>query len=389
MKSANSIFASLPTTIFEVMSRLAMEHGAVNLGQGFPDGNGPDDVRAKAEIFLSDRPNQYPPMMGVPELRQAVADHGRRFYSLDIDWQRETMVTSGATEALAAAFTALITPGDEVLLLQPLYDAYAPLVRRAGGVVKLLRLQPPHWRLDADQLAAAMTPSVRMVVFNNPLNPTGSVFSDSDLQTLAAACVRCDAIAVSDEVWDSITFDGQAHRPLAAYPGMRERTIKIGSAGKMFALTGWKVGFACGPENLLEVVARAHQYTTFSTPPNLQTAVAYALESCRDWFVSMPLALQRSRDRLAANLQSDGWAVLHSAGTYFLNLDLAASGVRVDDRTFCDRALTEFGVAGIPVSSFYENDPVATVVRLCFAKSDAVLDTAAERLGAARRHLSA
>ena len=381
---ANPIFANLPTTVFEEMSGLAREHGAINLGQGFPDDPGPEAIRAKAADVVMNGYNQYPPMAGLPELRQAVAGHYARTQGLDLDWTSEVTITSGATEALAAAFFGLIQPGDEVVVFQPLYDAYLPLIRRAGGVPRLVKLSPPNWRFDRAMLEAAFTPATRFVVLNNPINPAGAVLPDADLALLAEFCVRHDAIAICDEVWEQVVFDGAVHRPLMAYPGMRERTVKIGSAGKMFGLTGWKVGFLCAAPVLTHVLSRTHQFLTFTTPPNLQAAVAFGLENSGDWFEAMPKALQRSRDRLAAGLQREGFAVLPSQGTYFLNVDLAASGVTEDDRAFALRAVREAGVASIPVSALYEEDHVTTILRLCLAKKDETLDAGVERLAKAR-----
>ena len=378
------VFENLPTTVFERMSGLARRHGAINLGQGFPDDQGPLPVREAAARALIEGSNQYPPMRGLPELRAAVAGHYARVQGLSLDPDTEIVVTSGATEALAAAFTALISPGDEVVLFQPLYDAYLPLVRRAGGVPKLVRLSPPHWRFDRAMLDAAFTDRTRLVVLNSPLNPAGVVTPDEDLALLAEFCVRHDAIAVCDEVWEAVVFDGRRHRPLMDFAGMRERTVKIGSAGKLFGMTGWKVGFLMAAPALSKALAAAHQFLTFTTPPNLQAGVAWGLENHRAWFDAMPAAMQRSRDRLTAGLRAAGYAVLESQGTYFLNVDLAASGVTVDDVTFCERAVAEFGVAAIPVSAFYAEDPVRNVVRLCFAKADATLDAAVERLARAR-----
>ncbi|WP_168076209.1 aminotransferase [Caulobacter sp. SSI4214] len=379
------VFDNLPTTIFERMSGLARQHGAINLGQGFPDDQGPLPVRQAAARALIEGSNQYPPMRGLPELRAAVAGHYARRQDLSLDPDTEIVVTSGATEALAAAFTALISPGDEVVLFQPLYDAYLPLVRRAGGVPKLVRLAPPHWRFDRAMLEAAFTERTRLVVLNSPLNPAGIVTPDEDLALLAELCVRHDAIAVCDEVWEAVVFDGRRHRPLITVPGMRERTVKIGSAGKLFGMTGWKVGFLMAAPPLAKALAAAHQFLTFTTPPNLQVGVAWGLDNHRAWFDEMPVALQRSRDRLTAGLRDASYVVLDSQGTYFLNVDLQASGVTVDDATFCERSVVEHGVAAIPVSAFYAEDPVTTVARLCFAKADATLDEAVERLAKARR----
>jgi aspartate/methionine/tyrosine aminotransferase len=378
------VYADLPTTIFEEMSGLARQTGAINLGQGFPDDAGPMALRQKAGEALITGTNQYPPMRGLPALRQAAAAHYGRTQGLDLDWESEIVVTSGATEALAAAFLSLISPGDEVVLFQPLYDAYLPMVKRAGGVPKLVRLTPPHWRFDRTMLEAAFSDRTRMVVLNTPLNPAGVVTPDEDLALLAQFCVKHDAIAVCDEVWEAVVFDGREHRPLIGYPGMRERTVKIGSAGKMFGMTGWKVGFLCAAPALTKALAGAHQFLTFTTPPNLQEAVAFGLHEPGDWFEAMPAGLQRSRDRLAAGLRDAGFVVLDSGGTYFLNVDLKASGIDEDDRTFALRAVRDHGVASIPVSAFYAEDPVRHILRLCFAKADDTLDEAVERLAKAR-----
>ncbi len=380
---ANPIFASLPTTVFEEMSSLARAHGAINLGQGFPDAPGPEAVRAKAAEAVMNGYNQYPPMAGLPELRQAVADHYNRAQALDFE-SGEITVTSGATEALAACFLGLIQPGDEVIVFQPFYDAYLPMIRRAGGVPRLVSLTPPHWRFDRAMLDAAFTPRTRMVVLNNPVNPTGVVLPDADLALLAEFCIAHDVIAVCDEVWEQVVFSGARHHPLIGYPGMRERTVKIGSAGKMFGLTGWKVGYLCAAPSLTHALSRTHQFLTFTTPPNLQTAVAWGLQNAGDWFRDMPLGLERSRDRLTDGLRREGFAVLPSQGTYFLNVDLSASGIEEGDRDFCLRAVKDAGVAAIPVSAFYEADPVTTIARLCFAKADSTLDEGVTRLARAR-----
>lgn len=382
------IFANLPTTIFEVMSGLARETGAINLGQGFPDEPGPLAIREAAARACVDGPNQYPPMAGLAELRQAVADHYNARQGLDLDWAREVTVTSGATEALAAAFLGLIEPGDEVVVIQPAYDAYLPMIRRAGGVPRLISLAPPHWRLTREALETVFSERTRLVALNNPLNPAAVCFAEEDLALLAEFCVRYDTVAVCDEVWEAVVFAPNRHRPLIAFPGMRERCVKIGSAGKMFALTGWKIGFLCAAPALTQVLAKTHQFLTFTTPPNLQTAVAWGLRNSGDWFAAMPAALARSRDRLAAGLAREGFAVLDSQGTYFLNLDLPASGIEAGDAAFCMAAVRAHGVAAIPVSAFYETAPVATIARLCFAKADATLDEGVRRLARAREAMA-
>jgi aspartate/methionine/tyrosine aminotransferase len=379
----NPVFASVPNTIFDTMSGLARTHGAINLGQGFPDQPGPEDIRARAAEALMTGSNQYPPMRGLPELREAVAAHYNACQGLDLGAE-EVVVTSGATEALAAALLALLSPGDEVVLFEPMYDAYLPLLRRAGATARFVRLQPPQWRLTEDALEAAFTERTRVVVLNNPHNPAARVFDAEEIALLARACVRHDVIALTDEVWEHVRFDGAAHRPLMAEPGMRGRTVKVGSAGKIFSMTGWKVGWACAAPGLIGPITAAHQFLTFTTPPNLQSAVAWGLAKPAAWFEAMRAGYQRSRDRLTAGLEAAGFAVIPSQASYFACIDLAASGIDLDDEAFCRRAVEAYGVAAIPVSAFYAAEPVRTVVRLCFAKADDTLDTGVERLARAR-----
>ncbi|GGF74065.1 aminotransferase [Azorhizobium oxalatiphilum] len=387
LASLNPIYAALPTTVFEVMSGLARHHQAVNLGQGFPDDPGPLDVRQKAADAVVNGWNQYPPMMGLMELRQAAADHYRHWQGLELDPETEIMVTSGATEALAGALMALIEPGDEVVLFQPLYDAYLPLVQRAGGIPRLVRLEPPSWRITEEKLAAAFSPRTKLVLFNNPQNPTGIVHSREEMQLIADFCARYDSLVVSDEVWEHIIFDGRRHLSMMSLPGMRARTVKISSAGKIFGMTGWKVGIVMAQPELMKVLGKAHQFLTFTTPPNLQSAVAYGLTKDDAYFEDMRAGLQRSRDRLAKGLSDLGFPVLPSAGTYFLSVDLAAIDPKLDDEAFCLNLVKNHGVAAIPVSAFYAQDAVRSVVRFCFAKQDATLDAALERLAGALRNV--
>ncbi len=378
----NPLYASLPTTIFETMSARARATGAINLGQGFPDAGWPQDVLDKAAAALLTGSNQYPPMAGTPDLRRAIADHYRAHQAVDLDWESEITVTSGATEALAAALLALITPGDEVVLFQPLYDAYLPLVRRAGGVPRLVRLAPPHWQFDAEDLAAVFGPKTRVVLINNPLNPSASTFDRASLELLATFAAAHDAVVISDEVWEHVVFDGAAHTSVLAVPALRDRAVKIGSGGKIFALTGWKVGWMCAAPGLTRALARSHQFLTFTTPPNLQAGIAHGLAKDPGWFAAMRAGFERSRDRLVAGLSAAGYAMLPSAGTYFVSIDLAASGIALGDVAVADR-LIGAGVASIPVSAFYADDPVTSTLRLCFAKQDDVLDGAIARMAAA------
>jgi N-succinyldiaminopimelate aminotransferase len=379
----NPLFANLPTTIFTRMSALAVEHGAVNLGQGFPDFGWPDDVVARAAEALVSGSNQYAPMPGLPELRRAVAGHYRAHQGMETE-PDSVIVTSGATEALAASLMALIEPGDEVLLFQPLYDAYLPLVLRAGGAPRFVRLTPPGWRITEEALAVALTPRTRLVVFNNPHNPSSRAFDEGELGLLAEACVRHGAIALTDEVWEHVVFDGRSHVPLASLPGMAGRTVKVGSAGKIFSLTGWKVGWVVAPPELAGPISKAHQFLTFATAPNLQSAVAYGLAKDAAWFEAMREDLAASRDLLVAGLGEAGFATLPAEGTYFVGIDLPASGIESDDATFCERAVREAGVAAIPLSAFYAEEPVTSVVRLCFAKRAETLAAGVERLRAAK-----
>ncbi|WEK52514.1 MAG: aminotransferase [Candidatus Kaistia colombiensis] len=382
MKPTNPVFTGLPTTIFEVMSRLAIEHGSINLGQGFPDVDGPEDVRRAAAEALIAGPNQYPPMMGVPALRQAVAAANKRFYGLDVDWKTEVLVTSGATEALADIFTAIIEPGDEIVVIEPLYDCYLPLIRRAGGVAKLVRVTPPNWELDTDALAAAFSDRTKAILVNNPMNPAAKVFSRDELAFIAELCVRHDAYAICDEVYEHIVFDGREHIPLMTLPGMRERAIRIGSAGKTFSLTGWKVGYVTATPRLLDPIAKAHQFTTFTTPAALQQAVAYGLGKGDDYYASLAGDLAKKRDRLAAGLAALGFGVVPCAGTYFVTADFSPLGLSGSDAELCQRMTVEAGVTAVPVSAFYDGDAPATFVRFCFSKRDEILDGALERLGA-------
>lgn len=381
----NPLFSALPTTVFDIMSGLARETGAVNLGQGFPEDDGPRDVCEAAAAAILAGPNQYPPMRGLPALREAVAEHYRRLGGIDLDWRTEVTITSGATEAIAAALFAVVSPGDEVVVFEPMYDAYAPLIRRAGGTPRPVRLSPPMWTVTEEELAAAFTSRTRAVMLNTPLNPTASVFDDEMLTRVAALCVQHDAIAISDEVWEHVVFDGVRHRSMLSAPNMRERTIKIGSAGKIFGMTGWKVGFVCAAPPLTDVIAKAHQFLTFTTPPHLQTAVAYGLGKDISHFDAMREGYARSKARLELGLAAEGFVTLPCVGTYFLNMDIRASGISVADSEFAIRAVKEAGVAVIPLSAFYERDGDTRFVRLCFAKRDETLDRGIEALARARR----
>lgn len=380
MRPANTIMANLGTTVFEVMSRLAMEHGSINLGQGFPDEDGPRDIRQVAADALVEGPNQYPPMTGLAELRQAIAAHAQRFYGLDYDWQSEIVVTSGATEALADCFLALLNPGDEVVLLEPLYDSYPPMIERAGAVPRYVTLEPPEWELDPVALEEAFTPRTRMILLNSPMNPAARVLTMAELELVRRLVIEHDVICLCDEVYEHLLFDGLEHRPIASLDGMRERTLRISSAGKIFSLTGWKVGWIEGPAELMAAVMKAHQFVTFTTAPNLQKAVAYGLAKEAAYYTDLATALQSKRDRLACGLAKAGFPVLPCQGTYFINADITPFGIAGGDEAFCRLITEKAGVTAVPVSAFMRKGSIDTLIRFCFCKKDDILDAAADRL---------
>ncbi len=381
MKPTNHIYTGLPTTIFEEMSRLAVANDAVNLGQGFPDTDGPEELLKFAAEALVRGPNQYPPMLGLPALRQAVARSWKRFQALDLDWQSEVLVTSGATEALSDCINALVEPGDEVILIEPLYDCYLPLVRRAGATPKIVRVTPPDWTLDRQQLAAAFSPQTKAILLNNPHNPAARVYSRDELAMIAALANRHDTYVIADEVYEHIVFDGARHTSVLAVDGLRDRALAIGSAGKTFSVTGWKVGYVIGNPVLLEPVIKAHQFTTFTTPPNLQQAVAAGLAMSDDYFTGLSGRLQAKRDRLAAGCADLGFGVIPCAGTYFLTVDVRPLGLNGDDTALARQMTTQAGVASVPVSAFYGDNPPRQYLRFCFCKRDQVLDEAVSRMG--------
>ena len=382
MKSPNALLSATGTTIFTVMSALAARHGAINLGQGFPDTDGPEDVLRAAAAALLDGRNQYPPMTGVPELRQAVAAANARFYGLTVDPDTEVVVTSGATEAITASLMALLDPGDEVVLIEPLYDTYLPVVRLLGAVPRLVRLQPPAWELPRAELAAAFGPKTKAILFNTPMNPTGKVFTGDELAFIAGLLARHDAYAVCDEVYEHLTYDGWRHIPLMTLPGMRERCLRIGSAGKTFSLTGWKVGYITACPALATVAAKAHQNLTFTTPPNLQRAVAVGLAKDDSYFQGLAADLAVKRDRLAEGLARIGFGVLPVQGSYFITADFAPLGWNGDDVSFCRHITEHAGVTAVPVTAFYEGEAPSHYARFAFCKRPEVLDAALGRLAA-------
>ena len=387
MSRIHPVYDAMAPTIFEHMSGLANAHGAINLGQGFPDGPPSSDMAEAAARALREKSNQYPPAFGLVELRDAICGFYRRRQGLELV-RDQIIVTSGATEALAASLLALVGPGDEVILFQPAYDSYAPVIRRAGGTPVSVGLIPPGWHYDSAALERAITPRTRLLMFNDPLNPAGKVASEGELAMIADACRRHDLIAICDEVWEDVRFDGVAHKSLMAMPGMADRVVKIGSAGKIFGLTGWKVGWLSAAPALARAIGRAHQFLTFTTPPALQWAVAEGLDRPDAWFAAQRAGWAAARERLARGLADAGFVVLPSEATWFLCIDLAASGITLDDRTFSERAVREAGVASIPVSALFEGEGPRHILRLCFAKDAAILDEAVARLAKFRDELA-
>ena len=383
----NPLYVEMKTSVFERMSALAARHGAVNLGQGFPDFGWPEEILDAAARALKDGSNQYPPSRGLPELREAVAAHYARHHGLAVSAEH-VCVTSGATEALGAAILAAVSPGDEVVIFTPAYDSYAPMIRRAGGFPIEVALQPPEWRVDRERLNSAIGPRTRAILFNNPHNPAGRLFETDDLEAIAAIAREHDLLVISDEVWEHVLLDGQRFVPLASLPEIAERTIKIGSAGKIFSLTGWKVGLMVAAPDLASVVARAHQFLTFSTAPNLQAAVAYGLNEGDAWIAPMQQRFARARDRMTEGLRGAGFAVLDAGSTYFLCVDLERSGLAMDDESFAIAAGERAGVAVVPLSAFAEEDPLRHLARLCFGKRDETIDAGVAAMAKAKEILA-
>jgi N-succinyldiaminopimelate aminotransferase len=368
------------TTIFAEMSALAAATGAVNLGQGFPDTDGPREMLDAAVAAINGGRNQYPPGPGAPELRAAVAAHQGRFYGLDVDPDREVLVTAGATEAIAAVVLALCEPGDEVVTFEPYYDSYAATIALAGAVRRTSVLRFPDFTVDEDSLRAAFSPRTRLVLLNSPHNPTGKVFSRAELELVCALAREHDAWVVTDEVYEHLVFDGAEHVPVATLPGMAERTVTISSGGKTFSATGWKVGWLHGPEAAVTAARTVKQFLTYVASGPFQPAVAVALGLGDEVYDGLASSLQAKRDLLCEGLQAGGLQVTRPAGTYFVIADAAPLGV-TDALDFCRRLPSLCGVVGVPVSVFHDDvDAARTLVRFAFCKRDDVLHDAVDRL---------
>jgi N-succinyldiaminopimelate aminotransferase len=370
----------LGTTVFAEMTALAERTGSINLGQGFPDRDGPEEVSEAAVTAIRAGQNQYPPGPGIPELRTAIAGHQGRFYGIDLDPDTDVLVTAGATEAITAALLGLCEIGDEVVVFEPFYDSYGAAIALAGAQRRVVPLEPPDWSFDPDRLAASITPRTRLILLNSPHNPTGKVFSAPELETIARCCVDHDLLAVTDEVYEHLVFEGR-HVPLCTLPGMAERTLTVSSAGKTFAFTGWKIGWACGPAPLVAAVRTVKQFLTYVNGAPFQPAVAAGLGLPDDYFAGAAKALQAGRDRLCAGLAEAGFDVFETHATYFAIAGVAGFGVG-DGVEFCRTLPERCGVVAVPAAAFYD-DPrqPRPLVRFAFCKQADVLDEAVSRLG--------
>jgi N-succinyldiaminopimelate aminotransferase len=374
----------IPPTIFAEMSALATRTGALNLGQGFPDVDGPAEVLAAASSALAGGANQYAPGIGVPALRRAIAAHQRRHYGIELDPDTEVAVTTGCTEGVAAALLGLVDPGDEVVLLEPYYDSYPAMLQVAGAVRRPLTLRSPDFRPDLDALRAAVTPRTRLVLLNSPHNPTGTVLTRAELQVVADLAIEHDLVVVTDEVYEHLVFDDREHVPIATLPGMAERTLTLSSVGKSYSLTGWKVGWATGPAALVGAMTAAKQWLTYTSGAPLQPAVAVALDEHADFPRDLAHDLQERRDLLVAGLGAAGLSTTVPEGTYFATSDVAALGWR-DSAEFCQALPERAGVVAIPVQGFYD-DPAGAgqhLVRWAFCKERELITEATARLAAA------
>ena len=376
-------------SVFIEMSRLAREHGAVNLGQGFPDFSGPEFAKEAAKAAIAADHNQYAPSHGTPRLRAAVAADWSARFGREVDPEREVTVTSGATEAIFAALQAFLGPGDEVIAFEPFYDSYLPSAVLAGARLRPVTLRPPTWTFDPAELVATFRPTTKALLLNTPHNPTGKVFCEAELTTIARLAAEHDVVVIADEVYDRIVYDDHRHIPLATLPGMWERTLTINSTGKAFSMTGWKIGYAVGPAPLTAALRAVHQFVTFASATPFQEAMATAMETAATtgYYDDLGAAYRRRRDLLRRAVEEAGLPTLPIAGSYFLMADLAQTGF-ADDVAFCRWLTTEVGVAAVPPSAFYADPTRAPLLaRFCFAKQDATLALAAERLADLRNRL--
>lgn len=374
-----SRLAGIAPTIFSTMSALAVRTGSVNLGQGFPDTDGPASLLMAAAAAVAGGHNQYAPGTGVPELRSAIARHQQRHYAIELDPDRQVCVTTGCTEGVAAALLGLVEPGDEVVVLEPYYDSYVAMLQMAGAVRRSVTLRAPDYRLAADELRSAISPRTRFMLLNTPHNPTGTVLTDAELAAVAEIAVEHDLVVITDEVYEHLVFDDHVHRPISTLPGMADRTLTLSSAGKSYSVTGWKIGWATGPAHLVGSVLAAKQWLSFSSGTPLQHAVAHALDHEPDWPRELARSLQGRRDLLCAGLADLGLAPRVSEGTYFALTDVAHLGWD-DGLSFCEALPDRAGVVAIPAQAFHDSDAGRHLVRWAFCKEPDVIEDGLRRL---------
>ena len=367
------------------MTELSIKNNAINLGQGFPDEDGPIDIIQKASEALNTISNQYPPMKGLESLRKNISKHLNNHYQLEFDWNNEILITNGATEALASSILSNINPGDEAIIFEPAYDSYKPIVEKAGGIAICVQLESPEWEFSYDILKPYITQKSKLIILNNPMNPLGKMFSLDELKDLSKIVIENDMIIISDEVHEHIVFDNKKHIPVISLPGMEERVIKIGSAGKTFSLTGWKIGFAIGCKELIDKVAGTHQFITFTVPPNLQEAIAYAYTKPKAYYENLRNTFQEKRDLIYNNLIKNNVITYLPESTYFINMSYEEKFQKFQPEEFCIELIKNAKVTGIPISVFYNKNAEelkkSKLIRLCFAKSDEILIKASNQIG--------
>ena len=378
----NPVFADRPVTIFAVMSALAQKHNAINLGQGFPDEDGPAEIIDFAANAMRNGNNQYTPTMGVPALRKAVAASNQRFYGIELNWETQTLVTSGASEALAASFLGLLNPGDEAILFAPYYDSYAPMVEAAGATPVIIDLEGPEWSLDREKIEAAISPATTLMAINSPHNPLGKTLKIDDLKMLADIAITHDLRVVCDEVYEHIIGENTPHIPLMTLPGMADRCVRIGSAGKTFSLTGWRIGYLSGPADMVSAIAKTRQFLGYTTPEHTQLAVAHGLGFDDSYFEKLASDMRAKRDIIEAGLTSIGFDVMACEGTYFISADIR-NFTDKPDHDYCIELTENARVTAIPLSAFYHHKlskPPTHYIRFCFCKKTQILNEALDRL---------
>tara|TARA_B100001142_G_scaffold34151_1_gene30255 strand:- start:4910 stop:6064 length:1155 start_codon:yes stop_codon:yes gene_type:complete len=372
-------------TIFQKMTELSVKHNSINLGQGFPDEDGPSDIIDKAAESLNKISNQYPPMRGLESLRKNISTHIENHYKISTNWESEIMITNGATEALASSILALTKPEDEVIIFEPAYDSYKPIVEKAGGIAICIPLTPPDWEITYEEINKYINSKSKLIILNNPMNPLGKVFNSNELNSISKIVNENNMYVISDEVHEHIIFDGRKHLPIISIKGLENRSIKIGSAGKTFSLTGWKIGFIIANEKLINLISNMHQYITFTAPPNLQEAIAYAYQKPDCYYENLKNLFQNKRDLIYNQLKKYGVKTSLPDATYFINIDYENKYPEMQPENFCLELIKNANVTGIPISVFYDKNTdkkaVSNLIRLCFAKNDEILIKAANQIG--------